>query len=269
VTSATSRRNILFRRSFRLRPAALIAVAMLICVTPLIGCQASQSYTTPGAAVSLGAITDPDLRAAFQVAPESPFPARLAVARVQASGYHSGYGRGARYAYGRGSGRYTVVTTRDVESDAEIARIARLAGIAAVAPVGRILMPDVFETARDLRLPASQLRADLLLLYSIDTTFVVDGTPLGPLSLVSLGFIPNRTAHVTATTACALIDVRTGFVYGVAEATATEQQGHSRWSRQQAIDSARTAAERESFTLLLTEFETLWRDVVAEHFDRR
>ena len=73
---------------------------------------------------------------------------------------------------------------------------------------------------------------------------------------------------MTATTACALIDVRSGFVYGVAEATAVEQQQHSRWSTQQAIDSARRAAERASFVEAVDEFAELWRDVVAEHFGR-
>ena len=46
---------------------------------------------------------------------------------------------------------------------------------------------------------------------------------------------PVRTADTNATASAALIDVRTGFVYGVAESTATEEQRASVWSTESAI----------------------------------
>ena len=235
--------------------AKLSKVAVLASLAT--GC--ATHYTTPAGGVSLAGIDDGDLREYYARQPASAFPANVAVVRVQDDGYVSHTSRGY------GSGRYSVVTTRDVESDADFEKLAGLPMVAGVAPVGRLLMPRSTSTLRDLRTPAAQLRADLLLVYSIDTVFEVDGTPLGPLSLISLGFLPNKEAHVTATVAGALVDVRTGFVYGTTEASATERQRGSMWSTDNAVDSARLDAEREAFGLFVGEFERLWKSVVEVH----
>jgi len=253
------------RPRYAIRSIRLVTPLLLLSVA-LAGCATTARYTTPGAAVDVAALAEPEIKEAFSVEPASPFPSRVAIARVQSSGYRAGYGQTMRH--GHGAGRYSVVTTRDVESDEDLGRIGGLPGVMAIAPVGRILLPERLESVRDLRVPAANLRADLLLIYTIDTTFVVDGTPLGPLSLITLGFIPNRVAHVTSTSSCALIDVRTGFLYGVTESTAIEEERHTRWSSRVSIENARRAAERESFVGLVDNFELLWRDVVAEHFAR-
>jgi hypothetical protein len=108
----------------------------------------------------------------------------------------------------------------------------------------------------------------MLLVYSMDTGFNVENTDLGPLSLITLGFLPNKKARVTATASAAIFDVRTGFIFGVAEATATEQQRATFWSSSEAIDSARLAAEANAFQKLIGEVEKLWGGVVATHAAR-
>jgi hypothetical protein len=141
----------------------------------------------------------------------------------------------------------------------------RLPMISAVAPMSQILLPPQLESVRDLRRAAAQLRTDILLLYSVDTRFNIESTDIGPLALISLGFIPNKKAQVTSTASAALIDVRSGFVYGVAEASATQQQRATMWSSEEAVDSARLKTEADALEKLLGEFEKLWKAVVEEH----
>jgi len=100
-----------------------------------------------------------------------------------------------------------------------------------------MLLSGEVNSAKDLRLGAAALKADLLLVYSIDTRFHVESQDIGPLALMSLGFLRNKKAHVTATASAALFDVRTGFVYGVAESTATEEQRATVWSSQGAVET--------------------------------
>jgi hypothetical protein len=189
--------------------------------------------------------------------PAATFPARIAVVRVQAAGYvsrtNSGYGYGA----------YSVVTTRDVETEADFARLAAMPEVAAVGAMSRILLPSTLHSAEDLRVAAAQLHTDIVLLYTFDTSFRTDTTQIGPLQLVSLGFFPNKKAHVSTTCAAAFIDTRTGYVYGVSESTATEEQRSDLWNSEEAIDKARARAERGAFTAALGEIEKLWASIAA------
>src|SRR5262245_11403103 len=170
---------------------------MLLAVALLAGCA---SYRTPGGGVSIPAITTPSVAEAMARKPAAVFPARIAVMRVQAAGYTSSTNRGYGY------GAFSVVTTRDVETEADFARIAAMPQVTAVGPVSRILLPSSLNSAEDLRIAAAQLQADIVLLYTLDTSFRTDTTQIGPLQLVSLGFFPNKKAHVTTTCASAFID---------------------------------------------------------------
>ena len=232
------------------------ALLIFIAGAGLAGCA---HYVTPGGAVSLPEITEGDIGEALARQPAAPFPARLIVARQQAPGYVSYSNRG----YGRGS--YTVLTARDIETDEDVRRISAMPGVAAVGQLSRILLPPELNTIRDLRTAAAGLRADVILLYTLDTSFRTDTLRIGPLQTVSLGFFPNKNAHVATTCAAVFIDVRTGYVHGVAEATATEEQRSGFWNTQDAIDAARVKAEREAFTAALREIEKTWDAILAQH----
>lgn len=227
----------------------------------LYGCA---TYQTPGAGVSMRQLSrgDEDIAEVMKREPTAAFPARIAIARVEAPGY---YTRGAQ-CYGRG--RMCLVTAHEVEKDEDYERVAHLPMVAGAAPIGRMLLSGEVNSLKDLRLAAASLKADLLLVYSIDTRFHVESQDIGPFALVSLGFLPNKKAHVTATASAALFDVRTGFVYGVAESTATEEQRASVWSSEAAIESSRLRGESGAFQGLLNEFEKLWRGIVLEHAPR-
>jgi len=90
---------------------------------------ACSTYTTPGAGVSLAAISDVDIAEAMSRQPAITFPARLAVARVAAVGYRSGSNDSI------GSGAYAIVTTRDIETDPRLQRPGPYPRIAPIPPV--------------------------------------------------------------------------------------------------------------------------------------
>ncbi|MBX3387720.1 MAG: hypothetical protein KF768_14215 [Phycisphaeraceae bacterium] len=205
----------------------------LVASILLAGCA---TYRTPGGPVSIPGITDSGIAEALARKPAATFPVRLIVTRVQASGYESYSNRGV------GTGRYSVVTTRDVETEADIARLGKMPGVAAIGALKRLLLPGNLTSAMDLRAGAAQLHGDILLLYTFDTSFRTDTTRIGPLQLVSLGFFPNKKAVVTSTCSAAFIDVRTGYLYGVAEATAKEAQRSDLWSTREALEAARLRA---------------------------
>lgn len=240
------------------RTSGIATVALLLFLS---GC--AHNYVTPGGGVPLTSIDDTSIEAAFTRVAASPFPARVAVVRVQDSGYVTQTNHGHQY------GRYSVVTTRDIEPDDAFTDIAALPLIGGVAPLSRLLIPANANNIRDLRQPAAQLKADMLLIYSVDTSFTVDGRSLGPLSTISLGLIPNKTAHVTATVAGILVDVRTGFIYGATEATSIEHQRTTVWATRLATDAARLRAERNAFEDFIGEFERLWSGVLNVHAARR
>lgn len=232
-------------------------ILLLLSLLVLGGC--ATTYRTPAGGVDIPAITDADIEELLKIEPAAPFPARIAVARVQASGYISWTTQGY------GEGRYSVVTTRDIETDADFERLNKLTMVNGVAPLNRLILPAKLDTLKDLRIAAARLKTDLLLLYSLDTAFHVDTTPLGPLSTVTLGFLPNKEASVTTTTSGALIDVRTGFIYGLTEATESKKQRANIWTTQDAIDESRLSAEKASFQAFMDAFEKLWQGTVEAY----
>lgn len=124
----------------------LFLLPLLICLS------ACATYTTPGGPVSLLSITEVDIAEAFAMEPAASFPARLAIARVQAPDYVSGTNDGY------GNGAYSVVTRRDIETEADFVRVGNFDSVSAVAPLTRLLLPRTFHSTQDLRKSAAMLK---------------------------------------------------------------------------------------------------------------
>lgn len=233
------------------------------CLALLGAC--ATHYVTPGAGVSLAAISekDEDIAEAFKREPAIVFPARLAVARVASAGYHT------LTAQGYGYGAFSVVTVRDIESEDAVRRLASLPKVAGVAPLTRIMLPTNLQSTRELRQSAAQLRADAILIYTLDTNFRTESTQIGPLQTIALGMFDTENAIVTSTCSFAIIDVRTGFVYGTGETTATETKRSNMWATGDAADKARMAAETKAFEDGIAEVAKLWTSIVLEHATAR
>ena len=228
------------------------------CGLLLLACGCAH-YRTPGGGVSIPAITDSRIAEALARAPAAQFPAHVIVARVQAGGYFSYSSRGY------GNGGYTVLTTRDIETEADFEQLASLPGIAAIGAINRILLPLELRSLQDLREAAAQLHGDVVLLYTVDTAFHTENQLVAPLQLVSLGMFASEKSRITTTCAAAFVDVRTGYVYGVAEGTATDTRRSSPWTTESAIEAARLKTEREAFTAALKEIAKTWSSINAEY----
>ncbi len=218
------------------------------------GC--SIAYHTPGGGADLKLFADRDIAEILERRPSAPRPVHLATARVQAPHYRSHSTRS------HGKGRYSVVTVRDVEQDADFDRLADLPEIAQVVPINRLLLSDQLESDRELRQAAAALHADMILIYTFDTDFFIDDA-LRPLTVITLGLSPNKVVRMSTTASAVLVDVRTGYVYGACESTVRRKQLASAWTSRDAVDHSRRKTEREAFEKLISDFEKLW-DGVAE-----
>ncbi len=235
------------------------AFLLKILAATLLGLSGCASYTTPGGPVDLTGIQSADIRELMSRKAAATFPASVSFARVQSPGYES------RTAETYGGGEYVVVTNRELMSDVNIDDMTRWPGVRGVAPMSRLLIPARLNSIDELRNASANLRADVLIVFTLDTSYRVDGKSFGPLSVISLGLMRDRETAVTTTASAVFVDVRTGFVYGVAEASASERQVTSAWTSADAADQGRLKTEREAFAGLLRELERTWTDIVAEH----
>lgn len=254
-----------------MRANLTLITALLLSL--LTGCA---SYTTPGGPADFSklgltpeqkaALTDTSVQKLLDKKPLITFPASIAIARVQAPDYTNYYFSHRIYyhPYAADNSTYSVVTTPDVETEADFDQLTKLPGIAGIAPVRRILLNGPLVNDLQLREAAAKIHANLLLVYTFDTAFDVE-THVRPLSLISLGTFPNKNAHVTCTASALLMDTNNGYIYSVLESTATEHQPANAWTSDEAVDDARKRAERKAFADLIGQFKTEWPNVVETY----
>lgn len=141
------------------------------------------SYITPGGLVRLGDINRADIAQVASRKPAASFPARLAVARVQAADYRF------QSTQSLATGRFSVVTTQELMPEEDFQHIGNWPGVAGVAPINplSLLLPDWLEALDHLRVSAAKVQVDVLLVYTVDTSFRVLGRGYGPLVAISLG----------------------------------------------------------------------------------
>jgi hypothetical protein len=221
----------------------------------LAGCT---TYKTPGAAVNLPALNESNIEKMLSTEAGQILPARIALVRVQASGYASATNSGY------GSGRFSVIAARDIEQEADIARIAALPMVDGVVCFNRMLLPPTLGSIRDLRVIAAKLQADVLLVYTLDTVFRTREGEATPLSTLSFGWLEDKEVDVASNVSGMLVDVRSGFVYGLLNTTAqkTKREAFSEFSNQQEIDAFRLQSEQVSYSQFIDQFEQLWQDVL-------
>ncbi len=232
-------------------------ILLIPFVLILAGCA---EYVTPGDKADLTRLAPPQIREGFQREPSNPFPASIVAVRVQGRNY-SNYNlerTGGVY----GSGNFTVITTREVESEADLSRIRDLPMVNDVISLNRLLIPQTLDSLDQLREAASSLKADLVLVYTFDTVFF-DEDRARVLTTISLGFSPNRRITATTTASALLVDTRTGYIYSAYEATSRDTKTASVWGSREAADEARLDTERDAFEKMLEEIQSSWERVIA------
>lgn len=249
-----------FRRTLRAKPhQALIRFLLAASLASLVGCA---SYIAPGAKADLQAFAPASIQEGFAAKATAPFPASIALVRVQAPSYTNYRLQQAGGAYG--SGRYTVITTREVEDESQTERITRLPQVAGVTAVNRMLLPQRLDSDKELREAAARLHADLLFVYTFDTAFFE--TDLAkPLTVITLGLSPTRKVHVTTTVSALLMDTRTGYVYSTYETTKKAETLSTSWGSSDAADEARRRNERLAFEQMVGEFAATWPKLLERH----
>lgn len=115
-----------------------------------------------------------------------------------------------------------------------------------------------------LREAAARLHADAVLLISVETN-ATDGEMFAPLTTATLGLFPNNRYEIVATGLAALIDTRTGYVYGTSEKSAAKSGVMMVAGSNDALARRKQQAQREAVEKLLKEFPSFWNGVVAAH----
>ncbi len=237
------------------------AIILLLALVPL-GCS---QYATPGRGANLGTIISPEAKdiqsdgsvvKAIDKRPLASLPAAVAIVRVQEDGYRSS----TTDSWGHGA--YSIVTSRDIENmDKVLDRMAKLPLVNGLAPINRLLLSPQLHSDLELREAAGALHADMLLIYTLDTSFDVEDVA-APLTVITIGLSPNQLARVSCTASAILIDTRNGYVYGVAEATERQKQLASAWTSSAAVDQTRRRVESVAFSKLADNLEGMWSGVV-------
>lgn len=241
----------------------LLNVFCLVIVISFCGCA---SYVTPGPRAELDQLAPVALQAEFARKPTNPFPAGIVTVRLQGSDYSNYHFRKMGGVYG--SGKYSVILTREVETDEDVQRIAELPEVRDVIALNRMLLPERVNSYDDLRPGAAKLKADLILVYTFDTRFY-DENDSKPLTVVSLGLLPTRVTKATTTASALLMDTRTGFLYGAFEATAQEDLRSSSWGTAEAADKTRLATEKKAFQSLVEEIVSAWPRLLEQYANEK
>src|SRR5262249_12833056 len=145
-----------------------------------------------------------------------------------------------------GDGRYSVISVKEMESDYDLQRIARLPNVGGLIGISTLLLPRKLESDRELREAAARLKADMVLLYTFDTSFHDNDTSVA-LNVVTLGLSPTRRVFVHVAATALLIDTRTGFIYAALEANEKRQVITNAWETGETADRARRDAEKTAF----------------------
>jgi hypothetical protein len=231
------------------------AAAVIGAVLGLGGCV---TYLTPGDGAPMRTIAD-NASEAVERLPEAQFPASVAVIRVQAADYRS-FG-----AEGVGQGNYSVVYLHEVEKPADFDAIADWPQVLGVVPLSRLTLPVTLRTFHDLLAAAAGVQADILFAYTFDTRFHIENDTFPPEQKITLGVLPGRQARVTSTASALFADVRSGFIYGLAEGEASEYSSMTKWTKPSDADATRLKAERAAFEAMMADAKHTWGKIAAHY----
>jgi hypothetical protein len=232
----------------------------LFCVAGLVflnGC--ASTYIPPSGRADLTAISSSTMQESFAARPAAVFPVSIAMVRVQAPRYRSYFTDQEGGVYGEG--RYSVITVKEVEDETNLQQIAKLPEIGGLITISRLLLPEHLTSDRELREAAARLKADMVLLYTFDTTFHNNDAST-TLNFITLGISPTRKVFVHVAASALIIDTRTGFIYAALEANEKRELRSNAWESGEAADRARQDAEKAAFKSLVGELEKNWPQVV-------
>jgi hypothetical protein len=225
----------------------------------IVLCSGCATYIPPSGRAELNALTSGSLKEKFDAKPAAGFPAGIAAIRVQASGYRNYNTEREGGVYGQG--RYSVITVKEIEDDADFQRISKLPQVGGLITLSTLLLPQNLSSDQQLRDAAARLKADMILLYTFDTSYHNNDASVA-LNVISLGLSPTRKIYVNVAASALLLDTRTGFIYAALEANEKRQVLSNAWESRETADRARRNAEKTAFKALVHELEKNWPQII-------
>ena len=220
---------------------ALAAVFLTGCASHINSPAVRSALETKRAAFS-----DPLLARAYHAQPTMRFPATIAVV-AQGSETHE--------------------QLRSLSAQGRLDTLKTLPQLASFITLSSLLYnPRLTDAKPDLvmREAAAKMHADAVLIVATETQ-ATDGKIIAPLTELSLGLFPNKRYELVSTALAALVDTRTGYVYGAIEESKGRTGLTMAWGSDDVIHHARTKTEREALEKLVAAFPAFWRGVVAHH----
>jgi hypothetical protein len=220
-------------------------VLFLLAATVFTAC--SSHINSPTVARTLeaqrAAFSDPLIARAYNAKPSMRYPAIIAIASSSS-------------------------TVRDhlraMSAHGALDSLQTLPQCARVFPLSSLLIRRDEKPDLALREAAAKMHADAVLILAIETQ-VTDGRIIAPLTELSLGLLPNKRYVLIATALAALVDTRTGYVYGALEQSSAKSGLTMAWGSSEVISRARSKAERDAMEKLFADFPSFWRGVVQNH----
>lgn len=211
-------------------------------------------YRTPGGAAPADVMTPPNPAADGGI-PVVPTPARLVVMRVQGPGYRS------PSAQGTNCGRYCAVAETDAVAKRMLDAISRWPSIAQAEALDAGLLPSRLDSLTDLRWAAAKIQADVVFVYTLETSFVVGGRALEPDARLPTAKPAENGARIDCVADGRFLDVRTGAELGQARATASRSLDDA-WGSIAQLEERRVQTENAAVDLLLADAQALWSRLV-------
>ena len=185
------------------------------------------------------------------ISSEELFPVNIAVSRVS---YNNA-----------GKSDFRVITTRDLEQQEHYEMLGKMVGVDSIAPINYMMVPEGCSNVTDLCKAAEVLNADMLMVYTLETSNKTKTYDIGPLAAVTLGFTPNRMEYVTSTASAILLDVRTGFVYATFEGSWSNKHNASIWSEYEIRTNLSIDTQQKAFDVLINTIVKAWPEVVSKN----
>ena len=229
-----------------MKPTALLFLATAVVFTG--GC--TSHINSPAVARAIEAkratFSDPLLARAYNAQPTMRVPATIAIATQSSD---------------------TREHIRSLSAQGRLDTLKSLPQVADFITLSSLLTnPQTTATKPDLaiREAAARMHADAVLIVATETQ-ATDGKIIAPLTELSLGLFPNKRYELVSTALAALVDTRTGYIYGALEESRSRTGLTMAWGSDDVMHRARTRTEREALEKLIAAFPPFWRGVVQHH----
>src|SRR2546423_3939299 len=107
----------------------------------LSGCA---TYIPPSGRADLTGLSSPSMKESFAAKPAAGFPAGIAAVRVQAPHYRNYNTEREGGVYG--DGRYSVITVKEVEDNADLERLTKLPQVGGLITISTLLLPHTLKS---------------------------------------------------------------------------------------------------------------------------